>query len=163
VIVEIGSLCGRSTAFVSAGSKAVRREEVVAVDHFKGSPEHQAGQQCASGTLARDGTTYQSFRENLLRVKLLDHVRPIQTNSLEAAARWSGPIRLLFIDGEHSYESVRGDFDAWVPFVVPGGLVALHDVGNAPGVTRCFEEFTIPGQGYQIVGGILSLRVLQKT
>jgi hypothetical protein len=41
--------------------------------------------------------------------------------------------------------------------------VALHDVGEAPGVTKLFEEVTTPQTGYQLVGGILSLRVLQKS
>jgi predicted O-methyltransferase YrrM len=162
-IVEIGSYCGRSTAFLAAGSKSVHREQVIAIDHFRGSPEHQAGARFASAALARDGTTFERFRDNLERVQLFDQVQPIQAASLETASRWSAPVRLLFIDGEHAYESVRGDFSAWTPFVVSGGLVALHDVGEAPGVTKLFEEVTAPQAGYQLVGGILSLRVLQKS
>jgi predicted O-methyltransferase YrrM len=161
-IVEIGSYCGRSTAFLAAGSKSARREKVVAIDHFKGSAEHQAGQEFASATLAREGTTFNRFRDNLLRVGLFDYVQPIQASSLEAASRWSAPIRLVFIDGDHTYEAARADFDTWAPFVVAGGLVALHDVGNAPGVTRLFEEVILPGRGFQVVSGIVSLRVLQK-
>jgi hypothetical protein len=52
--VEIGSYLGRSTAFLLAGSKSAGREKVVAVDHFRGSPEHYAGQKFASATLARE-------------------------------------------------------------------------------------------------------------
>lgn len=161
-IVEIGSYCGRSTAFLAAGAKSARREKIVAVDHFRGSPEHQPGQEFASATLAREGTTFHRFQENVRRVQLLDHVIPMQASSLEAAARWSGPIRLVFIDGDHSYESARSDFEAWSRFVVPGGLIGLHDVGNAEGVTKLFEEMVAPGRGYRVVAGMLSLRALQK-
>jgi predicted O-methyltransferase YrrM len=161
-VVEIGSYCGRSTAFLAAGSKAAHREKVVAVDHFLGSPEHQPGKHFASPVLARDGTTFRRFCDNLQRVHLLEHVEAIKGTSAEAALRWSAPVRLLFIDAEHSYESVRGDFDSWTPFVVPGGLVLLHDVGNEAGVTRLFQEATAEGTGFQPITGVVSLRVLQK-
>ena len=34
---------------------------------------------------------------------------------------------MLWIDGDHAYESVRRDFELWEPRVVDGGVVALHD------------------------------------
>jgi predicted O-methyltransferase YrrM len=34
----------------------------------------------------------------------------------------------LFIDGDHSYDGVRRDFDDYTALVRPDGLVALHDV-----------------------------------
>lgn len=69
-IVEIGSYCGRSTAFLAAGSKSAGREKVIAIDHFHGSIEHQAGQYFASLVLAREGTTFHRFRANLERTQL---------------------------------------------------------------------------------------------
>lgn len=38
------------------------------------------------------------------------------------------PLDLLFIDGDHSYEGVRADWDAYSPMVGPGGVAILHDV-----------------------------------
>jgi predicted O-methyltransferase YrrM len=35
---------------------------------------------------------------------------------------------LLFIDGDHSYEGVRRDFEMYGPLVRPGGLVVFHDI-----------------------------------
>ena len=34
----------------------------------------------------------------------------------------------LFIDGDHSYEGVKADFEDYRKFVRPGGLVAFHDI-----------------------------------
>lgn len=34
----------------------------------------------------------------------------------------------LFIDGDHSYEGVKKDFDMYSPFVKKGGIIAFHDV-----------------------------------
>jgi predicted O-methyltransferase YrrM len=37
---------------------------------------------------------------------------------------------LLFIDGDHSYQGVRHDFELYHPLVRPGGVVAFHDVAE---------------------------------
>ena len=161
-VVEVGSYLGRSTAFLAAGSRTAGREQVVAVDHFRGSPEHQAGQAFASPVLAREGSTFARFQENLRRLDLADHVTPVVASSAEAAGRWAGPIRLLFIDGDHSYEESGRDFALWSPFVVPHGLVCFHDIGTWPGVTRFYEELRQRGPAYREVLAVLSLRVVEK-
>src|SRR5262245_18967321 len=33
----------------------------------------------------------------------------------------------VFIDGDHSYEGLRRDWDGWSNLIKPGGLIALHD------------------------------------
>jgi predicted O-methyltransferase YrrM len=161
-IVEIGSYLGRSTAFLAAGSKGAGREKVVAVDHFRGSPEHQAGQPLASPTLVREGSTFRQFQENLRRHQLDDYVTPVVSSSADAARQWVGPIRLLFIDGDHSYEQSREDFESWSPFVVPHGLICFHDITTWPGVTRFYEERVRGSAAYREVAGVVSLRVVEK-
>jgi predicted O-methyltransferase YrrM len=47
--------------------------------------------------------------------------------SAAVAARWEGPVDLVFIDGDHSEEGVRADWDGWNGFVEPGGAVVFHD------------------------------------
>lgn len=37
------------------------------------------------------------------------------------------PVDFIFIDGDHSYEGLRGDWEGWNPLVGAGGIVALHD------------------------------------
>ena len=39
-------------------------------------------------------------------------------------------IDFLFIDGDHTYEGVKDDFERYSPFVADGGLIALHDIVN---------------------------------
>jgi predicted O-methyltransferase YrrM len=50
-----------------------------------------------------------------------------RTYSHDLGPRWSLPIDLLFIDGDHSEEAVRRDWDLFSPYVRPGGHVAFHD------------------------------------
>jgi predicted O-methyltransferase YrrM len=40
------------------------------------------------------------------------------------------PLDALFIDGDHSYEGVRSDFERYARLVRSGGIVALHDVNE---------------------------------
>lgn len=47
-------------------------------------------------------------------------------------ARSLGGIEFLFIDGDHTYDGLRGDWEAWSPLIVPGGCVALHDSRSTP-------------------------------
>ena len=140
---------------------AVGREKVVAIDHFEGSAEHRPGGATPVTALAEEGTTFRRFQENMRRLGLDAHVTPIVADSAEAAARWTGPIRLLFIDGDHSYEGVGRDFAAWSPFVVPRGLVCFHDVGGWPGVTQLYEEVLRGGQFREVLG-VHTLRVVER-
>lgn len=39
----------------------------------------------------------------------------------------------LFIDGDHTYEGVKKDFDLYSQFVKPGGVIVFHDVVPHPG------------------------------
>lgn len=161
-IVEIGSFMGRSTCFLALGSQRAHREVVHAVDHFTGSPEHQAGANCEIPAIVQDGTTFHEFEKNIAQAGVGDYVRPIQASSREAAAAWDGPIRLLFIDGDHSYEASREDFEAWVPFVVPGGLIAFHDIGHWPGVTQFYKELLATDPNYTQLLGVAGLNVVIK-
>lgn len=36
----------------------------------------------------------------------------------------------LFIDGDHTYEGVKRDFEMYSPFVKKGGIIAFHDIKN---------------------------------
>lgn len=49
--------------------------------------------------------------------------------TLEAVRRrLEDKLDFLFIDGDHSYEGVRRDFELYSPLVREGGFVAFHDI-----------------------------------
>jgi MMP 1-O-methyltransferase len=57
------------------------------------------------------------------------------------------PLRLLFIDGDHSYEAARDDYARWSRLVAPGGHLLFHDAVepsgygmHCPGLARLVAE-----------------------
>jgi predicted O-methyltransferase YrrM len=128
-IVEIGSWKGRSTAWLAAGAR-LAGSKVYAIDPHTGSREDPA-----AATLAE-------FHANLAGAGLADYVEALVMTSTDAARIVDGPVELLFIDGDHSYEAVRHDAALWLPRLVEGGTVMFHDVGAAgyDGPRRVFRR-----------------------
>jgi len=62
-------------------------------------------------------------------------------SSEEAARGWPAPADLVVIDGDHSREACRADWDLWSPHVRIGGVVAFHGArGGDPGPTSVVTE-----------------------
>ena len=59
----------------------------------------------------------------------LDATRIIRLlgRSQEIGMRWSFPVDFIWVDGNHSYEGVKGDIIGWARHIVPGGVMAFHD------------------------------------
>lgn len=47
------------------------------------------------------------------------------------------PIELLFIDGDHTYEGVKKDYEMYSPLVRIGGTIVFHDICEHPPETKC--------------------------
>ena len=51
----------------------------------------------------------------------------IKDYSYNVAKTWDKGIDYIFIDGDHAYDSVKQDFNDWLPHVKKGGFIAFHD------------------------------------
>lgn len=100
-----------------------------------------------------------------------DRTTLIRDFSQNVVSNWKQPLSFLFIDGDHSYEATTRDYEQWTPFLVPGGLLAVHDSrmgrpGGAPfhpGPSRMAQERVFRQAGkWQIIGEAFSLTVAQK-
>jgi Methyltransferase domain len=134
LIVELGTHNGVSYA---AFCETVLQERLAArcyaVDSWAGD-DHAGHYDESVYTLLRefhDGR-YSAFSE-LLRMTF-DEARDVIPD---------GSVDLLHIDGFHSYESVRHDFEGWAPKLSPRGVVLFHDINvleRGFGVARFWAE-----------------------
>jgi len=77
-----------------------------------------------------------------LRTQYPEQVWAWRLPSVEAAQLF-GPelLDLVFIDANHSYQTVKNDIDAWWPIVRVGCILAGHDYSqHYPGVVRAVDE-----------------------
>lgn len=134
-VVEIGSYCGKSA--VCLGSAARQAGGLlVTIDHHRGSEENQPGWAYHDPELwdAEAGAldTLPHLRRTLRQFELEETVIPIVGRSAQVARFWAAPIAMLFIDGGHTMEAALADYRLWAPKVMPGGVLAIHDVFPDP-------------------------------
>jgi predicted O-methyltransferase YrrM len=133
--LEVGSYCGKSTIYLAA-AVAQTGGQVFAIDHHRGSEEHQLGEEYHDNSLYDDHAqkldTFPEFRRNLDRAGLSDSVVPIVAGTRAAGRHWHTPLGMVFIDGGHSEEAALTDYRTWVPHIVSGGVLAIHDIFPDP-------------------------------
>jgi predicted O-methyltransferase YrrM len=146
-VVELGSYCGRSSIVLAAGVQTGSSGTLVCVDTFRGSPEHRPGQPHFDPETLIDGIvdTYPAFVRNMEKAGLLERIEVMRLPAVEAAAGFSAPIALLFIDADHKYEAVREQLRAWSPRVVQDGVIVFHDIGAFSGPTRAAADLLDAG------------------
>ena len=133
--LEVGSYCGKSTVYLG---EACRQTETTlfAVDHHRGSEEHQLGEEYHDADLFDADIelmdSFKAFRSTMRQANLEDTVVPIVSSSAVAARKWATPLALVFIDGGHSLEAALSDYRSWASHLVPGGILAIHDIFPNP-------------------------------
>lgn len=137
-VVEVGSWFGRNTA---AWAQIVGSEgQVYAVDHWKGSEEHQPGGMAHHKHLPH---MYQQFLSNMIQWNLTDRVTPVSMTSLEAASCLEIQPDVIFIDGSHDYNSVLEDLEAWWPKLSSNGILC-GDLWEWESVRKAVQDFMKP-------------------
>jgi cephalosporin hydroxylase len=125
-LVEVGAWLGRSTAFLCQRAKASGKSiKVLVVDTFNVIPE---GLPMVSAAVAIGGSVRSVFERNMRLAGVWDALEIHERASVNAAvAIPDSSCAFVFIDADHSYESVRADIRAWRNKLRPGGILAGHD------------------------------------
>ena len=130
-VLEIGSYCGKSTIYLGLACQ-LNGSTVFALDHHRGSEEHQLGEMFHDPELYDDTAavmdSFREFRRNIRAAGLEDVVVPIVAGSELAARHWNTPLGMVFIDGGHSLEAALADYRCWAAHVARGGILAIHDL-----------------------------------
>jgi predicted O-methyltransferase YrrM len=133
--LEVGSYCGKSTVYLGTAAKN-KNGIVYAVDHHRGSEEHQKGEEYHDPDLYDAGAarmdSFRAFRNTMRTADLETTVVPVVASSRVASRYWATPLGMVFIDGGHSWEAALTDYRSWVAHIVPGGILAIHDIFPDP-------------------------------
>ncbi len=129
--LEVGAWCGKSAVYL--GAAASERDAVLySLDHHHGSEENQRGWEYFDAELVDsvDGrlNTLPTWQRTIADAGLEDVVLGLVGPSTVVAAHFDQALDLLFIDGGHGEEVAWADYYAWVPKIVVGGMLLIHDV-----------------------------------
>ena len=137
-IVEVGSFRGRSTVVLARGSEHGHGARVYAVEPHEPFVGPRGGEFGPEDRAA--------FFRNMVRTGAYRTVRLLNTSSEIVAPGWTEPVALLWLDGDHTYEGVRRDFDAWAPHLLPGCDLVLDDTDDPRlGPQQLVEKLTAEG------------------
>jgi predicted O-methyltransferase YrrM len=165
-LLEIGTYCGKSAVYLGAAARE-RDTVLCTIDHHRGSEEMQSGWTHHDEDVVDPKTgsmdSLPFFRRTIAEAGLEDVVVAIVGDSVTVAKHWTTPLALVFIDGGHSDEPALADYEGWAPKIVPGGLLAIHDVYMDPseggqGPRHVFERALL--DGFVETSATGSLRVL---
>lgn len=153
VIVEIGTYRGRSATALGLGTRSGNRCPVYAIDphvEFTGVLGGQFGPQDQAALYA-----------NLTSAGVGDLVAVISLPSTTVARAWpQTDVGLLWVDGDHRYEGVLADVEAWYVHVGDFGIVAFHDA-QTPGVERVIDQI-LSSRRVTSLGSVESMRWFRK-
>jgi predicted O-methyltransferase YrrM len=157
-IVEIGSFQGKSTVIL--GSAATDTATVYAIDPHAGN-DRGPGQW--EGEAAEGQEDYVAFMDNLANVGVRDRVTYVREFSQKAHEFVPGDIDLLYVDGAHGYAPALSDIDEWGARVVPGGVMAIHDVYTSLFVSLAVIRSLWFSGTWKYLGRVRSLSVYRRT
>lgn len=135
VIVEIGSFKGKSTLALASVAQRYGLGQVVSID------PHTAPA-ITDPSLEGKASSFDDFLTTMRSANLENQVEVHRAFSGDVAAGWDRKIRMLWIDGDHTYGGTKQDFDLFSPFLTEGATIALHDTlgRDYDGPIRVFVE-----------------------
>lgn len=135
VTLEIGSFKGLATTALAMGCHLGGRAGVHTVD------PHTGDRQDLDARGIDERPSLEDFRMNIAAAGVDHLVTSHVMTSDDLSLCWdAGGIRLLFVDGWHSYDAVRSDLANWVPRCDPGSVVVVDDYRNYPEVAQAVDD-----------------------
>lgn len=167
--LEVGSYCGKSAVYLGAAARDAGTV-LFTVDHHRGSEENQAGWDHHEADLVDPETglmdTLPHFRRTIFDAGLEGAVIAVVGDSAVIATHWATPLGFLFIDGGHGPGPAHLDYEGWVPHLVVGGRLAIHDVFPDPadGGRPPYEIYrrALGSGAFEEISATGSLRVLSR-
>lgn len=150
-ILEIGSFKGKSTVILAKAAALCGNGKVHAVDPMIAPSE-------TDPDLKGEASSFPDFQKNIEAQNVSKQIEFHQNFSYELAESWNEPIRLLWIDGDHTYKGTKLDFDGFAEHLADGAIVAIHDVLHEfDGGIRVFMEDILLSPNFGACGFVGSI------
>ena len=117
--LEIGSFKGWTSILMCRIKKDLM---IITIDPHYGFPKHP-----------ELSSSEEEVNKNIQSWKLQNKIKHIKISS--QAFYTDEKFDFIFIDGDHSFEGVKFDFNKFFPNLKKNGIIAFHDYGTHPGVT----------------------------
>lgn len=155
-IVEIGSYRGRSSVFLGRGSLDGANVPVYAID------PHKSFIGVLGGVFGPKDRT--AFYRAMLDNDCSEIVSLINLSSERFSPSWIEPVSLLWIDGDHSYEGVKRDFECWFLHLQANATIAFDDATDPElGPRKLIDELIASKQFEELmnVGKVVVIRQIK--
>lgn len=145
-VVELGPYQGKSTAAICATASR-RGLEVITIDNFQWAFRYGA-------------SSAKSVYDNLepFGAKLT-----VVVSDSRKVPQKIDKVGFLFADTTHTAEHLNAEFDVWLPHIVAGGVVMVHDYHpDFPGVVSVVEHRLRNSEDWNFLGQKQTLIAFQK-
>jgi hypothetical protein len=135
IMVELGTHYGTSFfSMAQAAKDAQLKTELHAIDSWEGDPQAGFYDETVLETVTKLAKKYYPDQRIHLHKKYFDAALPdFKQESID----------ILHIDGLHTYEAVKHDFETWLGRVAKDGIILFHDTNERNGdfgVYKLWEE-----------------------
>lgn len=134
IFVELGTHSGNSYfSFCQAVDELKINAKCYAIDTWEGDSQAGFYGKEVYDRVKKINSRYFSSISNLLKMKFDEAIPYFSDRSID----------LLHIDGLHTYDAVKHDFETWLPKMSENGVIVLHDVNVRErefGVWKFYEE-----------------------
>jgi predicted O-methyltransferase YrrM len=150
IMVELGNYYGWSCCFLAKERLQYSSDfSIYAIDlhdHLLVEESLNAGYSNLEFVRKRQ---FRIFQQNMEKHGLQDYILPTKCCSWLAAEQFAdNSVDFVFIDADHTYESVKKDIVSWLPKVKPSGIISGHDYLCGHGVADAVKE--ILGSAYTV-------------
>lgn len=132
--VELGVWKGHSISFLADRLRSNTDCKIYAVDIFEKWDKNK-------DVLHEVKHIVEIYNQNLKNVNVRHLITDIESLSWAAAVQFEDKsVDFLFIDADHTYDSVVKDINTWLPKMKEGSIISGHDYFTAEGVKRAVDE-----------------------